>query len=652
MYPERVLKALQRAKANIVSDAPAAAISDLQKVIAKNPKIWDAWSLLGQAKGMLGDHAGAEVCIKQACLLNPRDATLWGNLGISFSIRGLFRDALNAYLRSASLSTSVHPDTLHNIGSCYIQLDQYEEAVRVFSELVQVKDNKDTWALLGMAYQGLDRYQEALIAYQKSSARGGGGYTLNLNLGTVYDTLNDYELAAQHAREALLAQPGDATALYNLGAALFGMGDVDEAVNAFSRSALPGAAQARLLAMSCCDTPDPEALRAEHEKVASKLEPIIAPRPSVVLVPGERMRIGFVSADFREHPVAFFLEGMLSKLDRSRFELHLFSDVRKEDAYTERFKALADQWIPVFGQDDASLVSTLRMSNLHILIDLAGHTNGSRLACFAQRPAPVQASYLGYSGTTGMKSMDYLLVDHILAPPELSEAAYSEKVVRLGNVFATYSPPSLPMESSPLPMAQHGYPTFGSFAQLRKITQRTVTMWIRVLQKIPNARLRVMTKGLENPAAQERFLKPFLSAGIDRHRFELCGAGSLQDFLFAHHDLDLILETLPWNGHTTTLHGLWMGVPTVTAEGTTHTGRFGKEIMSALALDRYLSSEENYPEDVANIISDLDSMVKSRANMRNLLLTSPLCDHEAMAQRFTQACCDMWAELTPLASNQ
>lgn len=650
MYPERVLKVLQRANARINAGDGASVVGDLEKIVKKIPKAFDGWFLLGLAKGQAGDHAGAETCFRKAAQISPKDPAVWGNMGISYSTRGLFKQALAAYRQALAVSASPHPDTLHNVGSCYLQLDRYDEAVAIFQELVALKDHSEVWAMLGMAFQGLDRYPDALQAYLTARARGGSGYTLNLNIGTCYDNLGDYDHAAAHARAALDFQPGDAVALYNLGAACFAMGKLDEAIDAFARSKLPSARQSRLLAMHYLDQVDPVALRAAHESYADQLGALANPMPARPLGPGQRLRVGFVSADFRAHPVAYFLEGMMRALDRSRLEVFIYADVRTEDAVTARFRALGDHWRGMFGRDDDALAATVGNDRIDVLIDLAGHTNGSRLTAFARRLAPVQASYLGYSGTTGLAQMDYVLVDDILAPQGLADAHYTEKVVRLGEVFATYTPPDVDIDPSRLPLLANGYPTFGSFAQLRKIGPATTRMWIDALKAVPAARLLVMCKGLGNAGAQQRLLQPFIDAGIDRARFDLRDAGSMEAFLRAHHEVDVILDTLPWSGHTTTMHGLWMGVPTLTVEGATQTGRFGRLVTRAAGLDRYLTTAADFGQTAAAIVTDAHQLASERERLRAQVLASPLCDHAGMARRFEDACLRIWEECSRSAS--
>lgn len=646
MYSEKILQALQRARANINSGNPAAALDDLAKAVQRFPREFDGWLLFGQAKGLLDDHAGAEVCFKKAAAIQPNNPDGWFNLGMSFSIRGMYEQALAAYSRAVSVTGNPHPDMLHNLGSCFLQLGRYEEAIRVFTSLTPLKDTSDIWALLGMSYQGMDRYQEALPAYLKAVERGGGGYTINLNLGTCYDVLGDYANAARYAEKALQFRPGDDVALYNHGSACFSGGDIDRAVKTFAQSALPAAGESRLLALNYIEPADPIMLKREHEDamrhLAGKAFPSMSAPEMIESCP---LRVGFVSADFREHPVAFFLEGMLEHIDRSRLDLFFYSDVRKEDAVTDRFRALGGTWRNIFGRDDEVLAGMVASDQIHVLVDLAGHTNGNRIAAFARRMAPVQATYLGYSATTGVPAMDYLLTDDILDPQGQTEDHYTERLVRLGPALATYTPPALDVAVLPLPMLRHGFPVFASFAQLRKISPSTVRLWCDALKAVPLAKMMVMSKGLDTPETAGNFRARFTAHGIGPERLILRGAGSLREYLEAHNEVDLILDTVPWSGHTTTLHGLWMGVPTLTVAGRHHAGRFGETVLRSAGLNGYIAAcGDEFFQKLVGLAGDPQQLVAFRESGRSTLLHSDLCNHAALARRFEDACFGMWRE--------
>lgn len=644
MYPEKVMKALQRAKADLAAGDPGAAIADLQKAVKKFPKGFECWLLYGQAKGQLGDHAGAETCFRKAIAIEPRDLNGWNCLGLSYTSRRMYKQAADAFSKAIGCDPQAHPDVYHNLGSAQLEQGQYQQAAKTYEYTVQRKDTRDVWSLLAMAYKGLDRYDDALAANLKAVQRGAKGYTISLNLGICYHVLGDYENAAAHAQLALDAKPGDAVAFYNLGLARMNTGAVPEALAALSRSTLPAAASTRLLALNYIDPADPIRVRTEHEAEMARLTGAIVPRTlEKKREPGQRLRVGFVSADFREHPVAFFIEGMLAKLDREQIEVFFYSGVRKADHVTARLEALGEHWRTIFNVADDEFSALADRDGIHVMVDLAGHTNGSRIAAFARRLAPVQASYLGYSATTGLREMDFLLTDEVLAPDAQAESHYTEQLVRLGPVVASYTPPPQDVAVSPLPLIAKGYPTFASFSQQAKISPATVQLWIDALKAVPQAKMLVMTKGLGVPAAQQRFLAPFVAQGIDAGRFELRESGTMAEYLQAHHAVDLILDSTPWSGHTTTLHALWMGVPTLSLKGIHHTSRFGEMVLRAAGLDRYLVADRSeFGARALALVTDQAQLQADRLGMRDRLAASPLFDHQAMARRFERACMAMW----------
>jgi protein O-GlcNAc transferase len=643
MYPERVMKALQRAKAALNAGDAAGALPDIEKALQKCPKGFDCWLLSGQAKGLLGDHAGAEQCFRKAIAIAPKSLDGWNSLGLSLSARGRFEPAIEAFNKAIACALQPHPDVYHNLASCHLQLGQYRQAATIYEHVVARKDTSDVWALLAMSYQGLERYRDALAAYLLAQSKGAGGYTLHLNLGTCHNVLNDFDAAAAHAQLALDAAPGDAVALYNLGIARKGAGQIAQAIEAFALSTLPAATSARLLTLNFVDPADPAQLRREHEAAMAQLSAGVAPRTFArQRQPGQRLRVGLVSPDLREHPVAFFIEGLLAKLDRSRLELFIYSDARQADAVTGRLRALGDPWRDTFDASDERLAELFEEDGIDLAIDLAGHTNGGRMKAFAARLAPVQAAYLGYGATTGLAAMDYLLTDDILAPDAEAAAHFTERLQSLGPVIATYTPATeLPV--APAPMATRGHPTFGSFAQLCKISPSTVELWADALEAVPAARMFVMTKGLHTPAAQERFLAPFAVRGIAAERFTFRQPGPMGEYLEAHGEIDLILDTVPWNGHTTTMHALWMGAPTLSVKGAHHASRFGEMLIKAARLDNYLAQDRtDFGARAAALTAAPDKLAQERAGLRARLQASPLLDHDAIARRFEQACAAMW----------
>ncbi len=643
MYPERVVKALQRARAHIQAGNPELALPDLEKSVQKSPKGFDAWFLLGQARGLLSEHAQAEACFKKAALYQPKNADLWFNLGIGYSSREMFSQAIPCYEKSIVYAGAIKVEAYHNLGSCLLSVERYEEAAAIFQGLLRLHDTADLHALLGIALQAVENYPAALAAYTGALERGMDNYTLNLNLGTCHYTLNDFVESIRYAGHALANKPGDAVAQFNLARGLLEQGEIGQALDLLKECKLPAAGPARLLALNYLEPHDPAEILAQHRAWGGR-QPALSTRARAKPADREKpLRLGFVSADLRQHPVAFFLERLIEQIDRSAFSVHIFSDVHRPDGVTGRFRNMADGWIEIAGiTDQAEVARLIDAQEIDILFDLGGHTS-ERIGLFASRLAPVQVSYLGYGATSGMPQMDYFMTDSRLDPAGLTEAHYTEKLCRLGAAFATYTPPDSAPTIAALPMLKNGHPVFGAFHKLSKISPQTIAMWASVLAAVPDATMLLMAKGLGTESGQQRVRDAFAAYGIGANRLDLRGSADLGEYLAAHNEVDLLLDCFPWNSHTTAMHGLWMGVPTITMRGQHHAARFGELVLGGLGLDQFIArDQQEFAAIAASLSADSAQLQALRASLRDRLERSIHCDHRALALRFGQACRQMW----------
>jgi protein O-GlcNAc transferase len=643
MYPERVVKALQRARAHIQAGNPELALPDLEKSVQKSPKGFDAWFILGEARGLLNDHAQAEICFKKAAIYQPNNPDLWFNLGISYSARQMFGLAIPCYRKSILYADAVKVEAFHNLGSCLLSLERYEEAATVFQGLLRLHDTADLQALLGIASQGNGNYSEALAAYARALDRGMNNYTVNLNLGTCHFTLNDFAQSIRYSENALAHKPGDAVAEYNLARSLLEQGEIAQSVEILKQCSLPAAGPTRLFALNFLEPHDPGAFLDQHREWGGRQETIATSAHFKSVDSEKPLRLGFISADLRHHPVAFFLERLIEHIDRSVFSIYFFADVQAPDEVTERFKNMADGWAGIAGIADHDVARVIKEQEIDILFDLGGHTS-ERIGLFASRIAPVQASYLGYGATSGMPEMDYFLTDSCLDPVGLTEAHYTEKLCRLGDAFATYTPPLNAPPVAALPMLKIGYPVFGAFHKLTKISPETIALWASVLAAAPDAKMLLMAKGLGAESGRQRIEKAFSVHGIDSNRLDLRASAGIEEYLATHDEVDLLLDCFPWNSHTTAMHGLWMGVPTLTMRGQHHAGRFGELILRGLGLDQFVARDkDDFAAIAARLASESMQLQTIRGSLRDRLNQSIHCDHRALASRFEQACRQMWS---------
>ncbi|MGC2165922.1 MAG: tetratricopeptide repeat protein [Gallionella sp.] len=644
MHSEKITKALQRARQFIDRGNPGQALFDLEKIVRKFPKGFDAWFLLGHAKGLLNDHEGAELSFKRAAVIQPGNPDIWFNLGIGYSARNMHREAIACFKKNLEYSGKQRMESCLNLASCWIALEDYASAVNLLRELLLTTDSAEVHANLGIAYQGLEQFPEAIAAYLRARKAGMNSYTVNLNIGTCYFSLSDFDLSAQFAQSALTLKPGDPVAEYNIARSLLERGEILQSINMFKTCSLPAAEHARLFAYNFLEPYDPQLLLDEHRDWANRRNrgvSFVAKRDTDP--EKQRLRLGFVSADLRSHPVAFFLERLIEHIDRSRFSIYVYSDVRSADDVTLRFQRLADGWTDISSMPDQTAVAGLiAAQQIDILFDLGGHTS-DRIGLFLHRAAPVQASYLGYSATTGAANMDYFVTDSILDPVGMTERHYVEKLCRLGNCFATYTPPLHDVDIGPLPMSTRGYPVFGSFHKLTKITGRTIKLWSDVLTALPKARMLLIAKGLGTDSGKQRIQALFAAQGIDISRLELRGNIPIDEYFATHNEIDVLLDCVPWNSHTTAMHGIWMGVPTLTVAGNHHTGRFGELISHGTDLREFVAAgDDEFAATAASIVADPTRLQQIRDTARNTLSLSILCDHAAMAARFQLACEKMW----------
>ncbi len=503
------------------------------------------------------------------------------------------------------------------------------------------------WNDLGNVLADLGRPGAADAAFRQAIVIDPGFVLAHNNLGAVAASQGQFGVAVASYAEALRLQPGYQAARINLGVAQLERGDVVEAMRAFDAvlDQVPAAREAqdnRLYARLYSEQ-DPAAVAAAHRRWAEGFPP-----PAVKRIadpdPGRRLRIGYVSPDFRRHSVAFFLAPLIGARDPAAVEVFCYADVAAPDAVTEALRAQADRWRQVHGWSDAALAAQIAEDRIDILVDLAGHTQGNRLGLFAARAAPIQVSAIGYPATTGLAAMDYRLCDAITDPLDADDYA-SETPVRLVPGLHCYAPPPAPPVSS-LPALAKGHLTLGSFNKLAKISAATVALWVNVLRALPNARLVIKAKALADGATQGLLLEKFTAAGIDPGRLTLSGwipgdAGHLA----LYQDIDIALDTFPYNGTTTTCEALWMGVPVVTLAGRGHAARVSASLLAAVGLADWIApTPEAFAARVVSAAADLPGLAGLRAGLREKMRRSPLCDARAHARGLEAAYRTIWRD--------
>lgn len=455
-----------------------------------------------------------------------------------------------------------------------------------------------------------------------------------LNLGVAYYHAMNYSAAIESLSRAASLDGNNEKTFHNLGLALMRSGRAAEAGQMFRRA--------------CDIAPNNSAIHTcllfnlhhiaglsnkeifdEHLRWAARFAAESPGHTALAQAPTRtRLRIGYISPDFRSHSVFYFINPILKAHDRATMECNCYSDVTHPDDITRQLMSVADHWRDISALNDDQVFRLIQQDGIDILVDLAGHTDRNRLRVFSRKPAPVQVSYLGYPGTTGLRTMDYRLTDVQADPVGVSDSYYTEKLVRLENGFLCYEPPIEPPCHGGAPARRNGFVTFGSFNNLAKINGDVIHAWSDILRQLPSAKLVLKARGLGDPSGRTIVLSEFQRHGISEDRVECLGHMIGVDQHFdAYNRIDIALDTFPYNGTTTTCEALWMGVPVITLAGDRHVSRVGTSLLTTIGLtDCIADGREAYINLAVKLACDIDTLDRIRTGLRERMRNSALMD--------------------------
>jgi predicted O-linked N-acetylglucosamine transferase (SPINDLY family) len=602
---------------------------------------------LGRQYHRVGDFTHAEEVFRPIVAADPANADAWHLLGRACLALGKLRDAEESYRQAEKLrpdSAEVH----HNLGAVYFQQRRWGEALACFEQAVRLAPQTIASHInRGVVLGRLRRLDEAAACFREALRLQPDSADAHFNLGNVLRQTRRCDEAVASYREALRLKPDFAHAHNNLGNAFKDMGMLDEALPCFEAAVAavpPDAAWHSNLLLTLQYRPDctAQSLFEQHSRWAERHAAPLTPaaRHSPPERDPRRLRIGYVSPDFRTHPVAFFIEPLLAAHDRRRFEIVCYADVERPDETTRRLQQYPDLWRSLVGMSDAQAAEQIRQDGVHILIDLAGHTADHRLLAFARRPAPVQATYLGYVATTGMAVMDYRITDARLDPPGRTERYYTEELIRLPEVAWCCRPPH-GVEVGPSPAGEGKPLTFGSLHNLAKITPEVVALWSRVLAALPGSRM-LLVAGV-GPEADRRLLGLFARNGIEADRLMLVERKEYKEHFSVYHAIDVVLDAFPFCGCTTTCEALWMGVPVVTLAGDAYAGRQSLSILSHLGLTRLVAeTPDAFVRAAVDLAENRTILAGLRSGLRERMRRSTLTDGPRFTSGLEQLYERMW----------
>jgi len=588
-------------------------------------------------------------CLTQLLRVSPGNAEVHYLLGTIHNAQGQYSEAV-AYYRIAVRLKPEFAEVYNNLGNALAAqglLDEavanYQEGLRLMPQAAEMHNNLgNALCAKGQLAMAISSFQRALH-YKPDYARA-----MN-NLGNALFAQGVLGEAAIHFQHAIRLQPNYAEAYNNLGNVLYAQGQHEAAIQTYRQAVdiQPEDADtySNLLFCMCYTNNTPHEIFTAHQRWDARygVPAQRHPQHPVAADSTRRLRVGYVSPDFRNHSVARFFEPLLANHDPQVVETFCYADVAHPDAATARLRALSNHWRSICGLSYDEVAGQIRRDEIDILVDLAGHTSKNWLPVFARKPAPVQVTYLGYPNTTGLTAMDYRFTDACADPPGNSDEWYTETLVRLPQGFLCFQPP-LSVPAIDPAVARDGAVTFGSFNALPKMGDDVLALWASILRAIPDSRLILKNQSLHDAATRERLLAVFAEHAIDRQRIDLIGwVAEDVDHLTLYNKIDIALDTFPYNGTTTTCEALWMGVPVITLAGNTHAGRVSASLLTRLAMDEFIArSKGDYVNLARCWANDPEQLTQLRSSLRARMAASPLCDGAAFARHVEQAYRDMW----------
>ncbi len=554
---------------------------------------------------------------RQALQIRPDYAGAYNNFGITLQEMNRLDEAEASFQRALQIDP-YFAEAHNNMGNMLKELNRLDEAVASYRRALQIKPNyAEAYNNLGITLKELGRLDESVASY----------------------------------RQALQIKPNCAEAYNNLGITLMELGQLDESAASY-RQALqikPDFSMAysnMLLNLQYMNTVSPLDIFAEHQRYSARFEAPLKPQwqsHQNSREPQRRLNVGYISGDFRNHSVAFFIEPILASHDKSQVEIYCYYSHTQHDRFTDRIAACADHWLVCAHMSDDQLAERIRADGIDILVDLSGHTAHNRLPVFARKPAPLQVTLVGYAGTTGLSAINYRITDSYMDPVGLAERYHSETLIRLPGTGVSYrpDPASPPVNELPALAADGSSFTFASLNNLTKINASVIVLWSRLLKALPHARL--MLGNVMESRVRQNIIAKFEKEGIAAERLLMQPKLAFLDYLALHQAIDLALDPFPYNGGTTTLHSLWMGVPVITLAGQRAVSRIGVAALSLIGLTEFIThNEDEYIQRALQFAQDLPRLNDIRQSLRDRIIKHSSYDDRTITSHLENIYRDIW----------
>ncbi|MEP7156941.1 MAG: tetratricopeptide repeat protein [Betaproteobacteria bacterium] len=622
-----------------------------RELCAQHPDNGLAWKALGTALAAQGREADAIVPMEEAVSLLPDDVEAHVSLGIALRDLGRLDDAAAIYRRALQLDSHSYPAMAGLVRVLHAQGCLPEAEALARETVAQHPDIAEGYYDLATLQSGQFRFTEAEAGFRAALKLKPDYVAAMNNLGTLLIDTGRFSEAETILRRARSEDPNAANVLCNLSGALNGQhrhaeadACLDQAITLKPLDTRAFSALLFSLNYGARHTPGYRLERAREYGAAVKVDTPFTRWYCDQAHSSTCLRVGIVSGDLGNHPVGYFLESLVTNIDPARIELYAYPTLHKDDALSARIKPAFAAWRPITGIGDRAAAQRIHDDGIHVLIDLSGHTAGNRLPLFAYKPAPVQVSWLGYFATTGVAEMDYLIADHT-GVSESQHTQFTETIHYLPETRLCFTPPADAPAIAASPASRNGFVTFGCFQNLSKVGDDVLATWAKILAAIPDARLRMQCRELGHESSRTLLLERMRACGMPLERISLHGRVGRADYLATYAEVDLLLDTFPYPGGTTTCEALWMGVPTLTLapQDGTLLARQGASLLTASGMAEWIAEDaDTYVQCAIEFARDKETLAHSRAGLRERVKQSALFDAPRFARDMENALCEIW----------
>lgn len=613
--------------------------------IASTPRNADLWHVLGLAVLQSGHPEEAVAAFEQAVSIESNNAVLRSNLGSAYSELGNIAAAKDQFEMALKIQPDF-PQASNNLGNAYRELGRLDDAESQYRNALQSDPNyPEALNNLGVVLNRKKQLDEAENYYQAAIRLNPQYISALSNLASVYIDQGKGDEAFELSKRVTELQPEFAAGYVNLGFALAAQGYRKESLRPLRHAAEldPSHGSSYLYRLSSENEIDHRTVHDEHVWWGANMEGRSIRRPlDCDVSPHRRLRIGYVSPDYRQHVVASYIRPILEHHDRDQFEVFGYAEITDPDEVTQQMQDQVDHWRWTQGRNNQQVATQIQKDRIDLLVDLAGHTEGNRLDVFALKPAPLQFTWIGYPYSTGLRSIDYRIT-HAYQDPIEEQPMHTEKLLYLPSGVTSYRPPPGAPDVQPAPFEKNGYITFGSLQRLSKINETTIHLWSRVLKSVENSRLLMFWPSLKGARANE-FRERFVAEGIDENRIDfLCDAGEA-GYMTVYHRIDVGLDVHPWTGSTTAREALWMGVLMLALYGDRRASRGSASVLHQIERDEYVAKSF---DEYVSIAKRLAAAPQQLSDLRFLLrdaMREKVCDEKRFTRELESTYRSVWQE--------